>query len=64
MADEEIRRRLARPREQYAQLIEMHCDYVQGHYYAPSLEPARIDEILRANPVIAKEQRAAVRLAG
>jgi diguanylate cyclase (GGDEF)-like protein len=50
--------------KQYAQLIDMHCDYVQGHYYAPSLEPARIDEILRANPVIAKEQRAAVRLAG
>jgi EAL domain-containing protein (putative c-di-GMP-specific phosphodiesterase class I) len=50
--------------EQYAHLIDMGCDFVQGYYYAPSMEPAEIAAILSANPVIAREQRNAVRLAG
>jgi len=34
--------------EQYAHLIDMGCDFVQGYYYAPSMEPAEITEILHA----------------
>jgi len=34
--------------EQYAHLIDMGCDYVQGYYYAPSMEPSEVLDILRA----------------
>jgi EAL domain-containing protein (putative c-di-GMP-specific phosphodiesterase class I) len=34
--------------EQYAHLVDMHCDFVQGYYYAPSMEPAEITEVLHA----------------
>ena len=32
--------------EQCAHLIDMGCDYVQGYYYAPSMEPAALAEML------------------
>jgi diguanylate cyclase (GGDEF)-like protein len=41
--------------EQYAHLIDMGCDYVQGYYYAPSLEPTEVTDILRAHLVAAGE---------
>ena len=31
---------------QVAQLVDMGCDYVQGYYYAPAMEPAALAEIL------------------
>ncbi len=34
--------------EQYAHLIDMNCDFVQGYYYAPSMEPSEVLDILRA----------------
>jgi EAL domain-containing protein (putative c-di-GMP-specific phosphodiesterase class I) len=39
--------------EQYAHLIDMGCDFVQGFYYAPSMRPGVVTELLR--------QRAALR---
>jgi EAL domain-containing protein (putative c-di-GMP-specific phosphodiesterase class I) len=44
--------------EQYAHLVDMGCDLVQGYYYAPSLEPAEFAAVLAAalpvpEPVIA-----------
>ena len=38
--------------EQYAHLVDMGCDYVQGYYYAPSLEPTEVLEILRASSAV------------
>jgi diguanylate cyclase (GGDEF)-like protein len=38
--------------EQYAQLIDMGCDYVQGYYHSPSLEPAELLEILHASVIV------------
>jgi len=32
--------------EQYAALVGMGCDFVQGYYYAPSMEPEEITELL------------------
>jgi EAL domain-containing protein (putative c-di-GMP-specific phosphodiesterase class I) len=34
--------------EQYAHLVDMQCDYVQGYYYAPSMEPAELSALLAA----------------
>jgi EAL domain-containing protein (putative c-di-GMP-specific phosphodiesterase class I) len=39
--------------EQYAHLIDMGCDYVQGYYYAPSMEPAEIADILGSADAVA-----------
>jgi diguanylate cyclase (GGDEF)-like protein len=36
--------------EQYAHLVDMGCDFVQGYYYAPSMEPAEMAEVL-ATPI-------------
>jgi EAL domain-containing protein (putative c-di-GMP-specific phosphodiesterase class I) len=38
--------------EQYAQLIEMGCDYVQGYYHSPSLEPAELLAILHTSSLV------------
>ncbi len=38
--------------EQYAHLIDMGCDYVQGYYYAPSMEPDEVAAILAAAEVV------------
>jgi diguanylate cyclase (GGDEF)-like protein len=38
--------------EQYAQLIDMGCDYVQGYYHSPSLEPSELAEILHASVIV------------
>jgi diguanylate cyclase (GGDEF)-like protein len=38
--------------EQYAHLVDMGCDYVQGYYYAPSLEPTEVLEILQASSAV------------
>jgi EAL domain-containing protein (putative c-di-GMP-specific phosphodiesterase class I) len=35
--------------EQYAHLVDMGCDFVQGYYYAPSLEPTEFGAVLAAN---------------
>jgi len=32
--------------EQYAQLFDMGCDFVQGYYYAPALDPTDIGAML------------------
>ncbi|MGQ0825653.1 MAG: putative bifunctional diguanylate cyclase/phosphodiesterase [Actinomycetota bacterium] len=32
--------------EQYAQLVDMGCDYVQGYYHSPSMEPGAIATLL------------------
>ena len=32
--------------EQYALLVDMGCDFVQGYYYAPSMEPAEVAHVL------------------
>ena len=32
---------------QFRSLVDMGCDFVQGYYYAPSLKPAEITEILQ-----------------
>jgi diguanylate cyclase (GGDEF)-like protein len=34
--------------EQYAHLVAMGCDLVQGYYYAPSMDPAELAATLRA----------------
>jgi diguanylate cyclase (GGDEF)-like protein len=34
--------------QQYAHLVDMGCDFVQGYYYAPSMEPAEVSEIIEA----------------
>jgi diguanylate cyclase (GGDEF)-like protein len=36
--------------EQYAHLVRMGCDMVQGHVCAPSMEPAEVDAMLAARP--------------
>jgi diguanylate cyclase (GGDEF)-like protein len=41
--------------EQYAHLIDMGCDYVQGYYYAPSMEPDEVTQILRASESVPGE---------
>ncbi len=38
--------------EQYAHLVEMGCDLVQGFYYAPSMKPERIDELLARDALL------------
>jgi EAL domain-containing protein (putative c-di-GMP-specific phosphodiesterase class I) len=38
--------------EQYAHLVEMGCDFVQGFYYAPSLQPQKIEELLAERAVL------------
>ena len=38
--------------EQYAHLVDMGCDFVQGYYYAPSMEPTEVLEILRASSAV------------
>jgi EAL domain-containing protein (putative c-di-GMP-specific phosphodiesterase class I) len=32
--------------EQYAHLVDMGCDFVQGYYYAPSMGPEEFGELL------------------
>ena len=32
--------------EQYAQLVDMGCDFVQGFYYSSSLEPRSVETLL------------------
>jgi len=34
--------------EQYACLVEMGCDYVQGYYHSPSMDPTDVAELLAA----------------
>ncbi len=42
--------------EQYAHLVDMGCDFVQGYYYAPSMEPAELGGVLAAAaPVIDRD---------
>jgi EAL domain-containing protein (putative c-di-GMP-specific phosphodiesterase class I) len=38
--------------EQYAHLIDMGCDFVQGFYYAPSMEPEEVTEVLGAGSAV------------
>jgi diguanylate cyclase (GGDEF)-like protein len=38
--------------EQYAHLVDMRCDYVQGYYYAPSMEPFELGALLAAAVVV------------
>jgi diguanylate cyclase (GGDEF)-like protein len=51
--------------EQYAHLVAMGCDFVQGYYYAPSMEPSEMAEILRtpAVPEVAAPSRDLERIA-
>ncbi|HET9729646.1 MAG TPA: GGDEF domain-containing phosphodiesterase, partial [Acidimicrobiia bacterium] len=46
--------------EQYAQLVDMGCDFVQGYYYAPSMEPSEMAEVL-AKPLPGTEPTAPAR---
>ena len=34
--------------EQYAHLVDMGCDFVQGYYYAPSMDPVELAAVLAA----------------
>jgi len=43
--------------EQYAHLVEMGCDYVQGYYYASSMEPGEVAGILASALPVPDEVR-------
>jgi EAL domain-containing protein (putative c-di-GMP-specific phosphodiesterase class I) len=36
--------------EQYAHLVDMRCDYVQGYFHAPSMAPGDFTALLRTTP--------------
>jgi diguanylate cyclase (GGDEF)-like protein len=42
--------------QQYAHLVDMGCDFVQGYYYAPSMEPAEVSEIIEAARALPESQ--------
>ena len=41
--------------EQYAQLVDMGCDFVQGFYYSSSLEPRSVETLLRTATNVPRE---------
>jgi diguanylate cyclase (GGDEF)-like protein len=42
--------------EQYGHLVDMGCDFIQGYYYAPSMEPAEITDVLTADAAMPNDQ--------
>jgi EAL domain-containing protein (putative c-di-GMP-specific phosphodiesterase class I) len=44
--------------EQYAHLVDMGCGFVQGYYYAPSLEPTEFGAVLAANTPVPEPPQA------
>ena len=43
--------------EQYAHLVDMGCDFVQGYYYASSMDPAEVARILASAVPVPEEVR-------
>jgi EAL domain-containing protein (putative c-di-GMP-specific phosphodiesterase class I) len=43
--------------EQYAHLVDMGCDFVQGYYYASSMDPSEVSRILASAVPVPVEVR-------
>jgi len=44
--------------EQLQMLAQLGCDQYQGFYFSPALHPAKFEDLLRGDPLIAEDDAA------